>query len=225
MKRVFRGSVWLFVLSAAGLVHFGVDTLMLGYMRPYDQVARYQAAAKLLEASQFMVRPLALILFPVCAALASRQQWQDLRRVMNKMFAGMALLGVATWGFVALLSVPIIRLVYTATYDGSAQVLRVLYLSVPGLYTATVATLLASSTMRERRAGLIMALGVAVNVACNLVAIPRYGVLGAAWVTVGSQTFVAAWLIADVYRSVARHSQVAVEPEQQLETAIAIHDA
>jgi O-antigen/teichoic acid export membrane protein len=225
MKRVFRGSVWLFVLSVAGLVHLAAGTLMLGYLQPYEQVARYEAAAKLLEASQFMVRPLTLILLPVCAALASRQQWQDLRRVMNKMFAGMAVLGVATWGFVALLSVPIIRIVYTATYDDSAQVLRVLYLSVPGLYTATVAMLLASSTMREKRAVFIMGLGVALNVAFNLVAIPRYGALGAAWVTAASQTFVGGWLIADAYRSVARHPQMAVEPEQQLETAIAIRDA
>jgi O-antigen/teichoic acid export membrane protein len=131
---------------------------------------------------------------------------------------------VATWGFVALLSVPIIRIVYTATYDDSAQVLRVLYLSVPGLYTATVAMLLASSTMREKRAVFIMALGVALNVTFNLVAIPRYGALGAAWVTVASQTFVALWLIDDAYRSVARHPRMAVELEQQLETAVAIRD-
>jgi O-antigen/teichoic acid export membrane protein len=224
MKRVFGGSAWLFVLSVAGLVHFAADTLMLGYMQPYEQVARYEAAAKLLEASQFMVRPLSLILLPVCAALASRQQWQDLRLLMHRMFAGMAVLGMATWGFVALLSVPIIRIVYTSTYDDSAQVLRVLYLSVPGLYTATVAMLLAASTMRERRAVFITAVGVALNVACNLVAIPRYGALGAAWVTVASQTFVALWLIVDAYRSVARHPRMAVEPERQLETAIAIRD-
>jgi O-antigen/teichoic acid export membrane protein len=224
MKRVFQGSVWLFVLSVAGLVHFAADTLMLGYMQSYEQVARYEAAAKLLEASQFMVRPLTLILLPVCAALASRQQWQDLRRLMHKMFAGMAVLGVATWGFVALLSVPIIRMVYTATYDDSAQVLRVLYLSVPGLYTATVAMLLASSTLRERRAVFIMAVGVAINVAFNLVAIPRYGALGAAWVTVASQTFVGLWLTADAYRSVARHPRMAVQPERQLEAALAIRD-
>ena len=117
MQRVFKESVWLFVLSVAGLVHFGADTVMLGYLQPYEQVARYQAAAKLLEASQFVVRPLTLILLPVCAALASRQQWGDLRRLMHKMFAGMAVLGVAAWGFVALLALPIIRIVYTATYD------------------------------------------------------------------------------------------------------------
>jgi O-antigen/teichoic acid export membrane protein len=212
------------VLSVAGLVHLAADTLMLGYMQPYEQVARYEAAAKLLEASQFMVRPLSLILLPVCAALASREQWGDLRRLMNRMFVGMAALGVATWGFVALLSVPIIRIVYTSTYDDSAEVLRVLYLSVPGLYTATVAMLLASSTMRERRAVFIMGLGVALNVAFNLVAIPRYGALGAAWVTVASQTFVALWLVADAYRSVARHPRMAEQPEEQLEAAVAVRD-
>ena len=224
MQRVFRGSVWLFVLSIAGLVHFAADTVMLGYLQPYAEVARYQAAAKLLEASQFVVRPLTLILLPVCAALASRQQWDDLRRLMHKMFAGMAVLGVAAWAFVALLSLPIIRIVYTATYDDSAGVLRVLYLSVPGLYTATVAMLLASSTMREKRAVFIMGFGVALNVALNLVAIPRYGALGAAWVTVVSQTFVGVWLIADAYRSVARHPRMAIEPERQLATAIALRD-
>jgi O-antigen/teichoic acid export membrane protein len=224
MKRVVGGGIWLFVLSMATLAHFAADTVMLGYLQPYEQVARYQAAAKLLEASQFAVRPLTLILLPVCVALASRQQWDRLRRLTHKMFAGMAVLGVAAWAFVALLAVPIIRIVYTSTYDDSAEVLRVLYLSVPGLYTATVAMLLASSTVREKRAVLIMGTGVALNVALNLVAIPQYGALGAAWVTVISQTFVAVWLIGDTYRSLARHPRMVLEPERQLEAAIALRD-
>jgi polysaccharide transporter, PST family len=224
MKRVFGEGIWLFVLSVAALAHFAADTVMLGYLKPYEEVARYQAAAKLLEASQFVVRPLTLILLPVCAALASRQRWDDLRRLTHEMFGGMAVLGVAAWGFVALFAVPIIRIVYTATYDDSAELLRVLYLSVPGLYIATVAMLLASSTMREKRAVLIMALGVGLNVALNLVAIPRYGALGAAWVTVISQTFVALWLIADAYRSLAHHPRMVLEPERQLETAMALRD-
>lgn len=225
MERVFRGSIWLFVLSVAGLLHFAADTLMLGYMQPYEQVARYEAAAKLLEASQFMVRPLSLILLPLCAALAARGQWGDLRRVMHKMFAGMAALGVATWAVAALLAVPIIRIVYGAAYEDSAAVLWVLYLSVPGLYTATVAMLLASSTHRERRAVVVMGIGVALNVGFNLLAIPRYGALGAAWVTVVTQTLVGVWLTADAYRGVGRHQPLELDPEQRLETEIATRDA
>jgi O-antigen/teichoic acid export membrane protein len=62
-------------------------------------------------------------------------------------------------------------------------------------------------------------------VACNLVAIPRYGALGAAWVTVASQTFVGVWLVADAYRGVARHPRMAEQQEEQLETALASRDA
>ena len=122
---------------------------------------------------------------------------------MHKMFAGVAGVGVAAAGFTALFALPIVRVVYTDAYDDSAMVLRVLYLSVPGLYAATVGMFLASSMNREKRAVVIMVIGVVMNVALNLVAIPRYGPLGAAWVTVASQTTVAFWLTADAYRAVA----------------------
>jgi O-antigen/teichoic acid export membrane protein len=203
MQRVFGRSIWLFAVSVMGLLHLGAGTLMLGYLKPYEQVATYEAAAKLLEASQFMVRPLLLILFPVCALLASRQQWDELRRLMHRMFAGMAGVGLAACGFVALLALPIVRIVYTDTYADSAVVLRVLYLSVPGLYAATVAMFVASSMHREKRAVLIVAVGVVLNLALNLAVIPRYGALGAAWVTVASQSIAGAALIVDAYQSVA----------------------
>jgi O-antigen/teichoic acid export membrane protein len=220
MKRVFGGSIWLFAASVMGLVHFGADTLMLGYMKPYDQVAVYEAAAKLLEAAQFLVRPLALVLFPVCTLLASRRQWDELRRLMHKMFAGMAGVGLVSCVFVAVLALPIVRIVYTETYDDSAMVLRVLYLSLPGLYVATVAMFLASSMKREKRAVAILAIGVAMNVALNLAAIPRYGALGAAWVTVGSQSVIALWLTVDAYRAVALRPGLDLDHERQLEAEI-----
>ena len=42
--------------------------------------------------------------------------------------------------------------------------------------------------------------------------------------TVVSQTFVGVWLVGDAYRSMARNPRMAMEPERQLETAIALHD-
>jgi O-antigen/teichoic acid export membrane protein len=204
LRQVFGGSIYLFALSIMSLVHFGADAVMLAYLQPYEEVARYEAAAKLLEASQFMVRPMTLILFPLTAQFASRKQWDELRGMMHRMFAGIGGIGVGACAMMALLALPVIRLVYTSTYDASAPVLRILYLSVPGLYLATVAMFLAASMHRERKAVVIMALGVALNVVLNLAAIPRYGAVGAAWVTVVSQTVVAVWLTVDAYRAVAR---------------------
>ncbi len=216
MRRVFGRSIWLFAGSVMGLVHLGAGTLMLGYLTPYEQVAIYEAAAKLLEASQFMVRPLTLILFPVAALLASRGQWVELRRLMHRMFAGMTGVGLAACGFVALLAEPIVRTVYTEGYDDSAPVLRVLYLSVPGLYAATVAMFVAASMNRERQAGRIVATGVAGNVALNLAVIPRYGAVGAAWVIVASQSLAAAALMLDAYVAVARQRSAGLGRESPL---------
>jgi O-antigen/teichoic acid export membrane protein len=113
------------------------------------------------------------------------------------------LVGIAAWGVAALIATPLIRIVYTGSYDESAAILRILYLSVPGLYVATVATFVASSMNRERAAVLIVGSGVVLNVLINLVVVPRIGATGAAWAAVVSQTLTALALMTFTYRGVA----------------------
>ncbi|MCC6683352.1 MAG: flippase [Phycisphaeraceae bacterium] len=220
MKRVFGGSMFLFALAVMSLVHFSADTLMLGYMRPYNDVATYEAAAKLLEASQFLVRPLTLILFPICAQLAARGNWVDLHRLLHRMFLVVTGVGLVACAAMALLAGVLVRIVYTKTYDDSAMVLRVLYLSVPGLYVATVGAFLAASVHREKRAVAVMTAGVLLNVLANAWAIPRYGPLGAAWVTVVTQTLVAVCLVFEAYRAVSEHRALDAAAERDLEREV-----
>jgi O-antigen/teichoic acid export membrane protein len=202
IRRILVRSIFLFALTAMSLVHFSADTLMLGYLTSYAEVARYEAAAKLLEASQFLVRPMTMILFPLSVQLATGEHWARLLRLLHKMFAGALGAGMLACAGVALLAGPIVRIVYSAAYNDSAMVLRVLYLSTPGLYVATIGMFLAASMHQEKRATVAMGVGVALNVAANLWAIPRFGVLGAAWVTVGSQSLIACWLVIEAYRAV-----------------------
>ena len=220
MKSVFGGSMFLFALGVLSHLQLSAGTLMLGYMTPYAEVARYEVAARLLEASQFVVRAATLILFPVCAALAAKSRWDELRVLTHKMVAGVTVLGLATSGFVGLLAAWIIRIVYTSAYDESANVLQVLYLGVPGLYVATIGTFLSASMHREKRAVLAMATGVALTVALNLWVIPRHGALGAAWVTVLSQSLVAVWLTVDAYASLARGARALPGAEPPLEAGL-----
>lgn len=202
LRGVFGQSVFLFGLTVMSLVHFSADTLMLGYLESYAEVARYEAAAKLLEASQFLVRPLTLILFPVCAQLATREEWSRLLRLLRRMVLGSAGVGLLACVAVGVLAGPIVRIVYSLAYAESVPVLRVLYLSTPGLYVATVGTFVAVAVHRERRALVALSVGVALNVALNFWAIPRYGAVGAAWVTVVSQSVIAVWLAVEALRAV-----------------------
>lgn len=224
MRRVFGQSIFLFGLSVMTIVHFSADTLMLGYLKPYAEVARYEAAAKLLEASQFIVRPITMILFPLCTELAAACEWRRLQQLLGRMLVGTTLVGMAACAGVALLAGWIIRIVYTQAYDDSVVILRVLYLSVPGLYVATVCTFLAASMHAEKRALLALVSGVVMNVALNTWAIPRWGASGAAWVTVASQTAIAVWLAVAAIRTVSEHRQIDEEEGVDLEQALEVQD-
>jgi O-antigen/teichoic acid export membrane protein len=208
LRSVLRLSLPLFAVDVLALVHFKVDTVMLGLLRPMTDVAAYEAGAKLLEASQFLVRPLTLIFFPIIAALAHQADaGPRLRRLLPRVLGLALVLGTALASAVALLAPWIIPFVFGAGFDSSVPLLRVLYLSVPGLYLAVVATFSGNALHMERHTALVLLAAVAMNLGLNAVAIPRFGPTGAAWATVASQNVLAVVLVVVVWRGAATRAE------------------
>ena len=90
----FAGTIPLLTLTAIGSVYLQIDTLMVGYLHPYQEVARFEAAARLFEASQVLVRPVVMVAFPLCAMLAQNGQWQRLLRTFRLTLAGAVGIGL-----------------------------------------------------------------------------------------------------------------------------------
>jgi len=211
LRPLLRLSLPLFAVDVLALVHFKVDTVMLGLLRPMTEVAAYEAAARLLEASQFLVRPLTLIFFPVISALVVRDGGLGrLRSLLSRIMGLVLLLGGALAAGVTLLAPWIVPFVFGAGFDSSIPLLRILFLSVPGLYVAVVAIFTGNALHIERWTMAALAAGVVLNLGLNAVAIPRYGPEGAAWATLASQTFLAIALVVVVWRTVARGDRVRV---------------
>ncbi|MDH3222528.1 MAG: oligosaccharide flippase family protein [Gemmatimonadota bacterium] len=189
LSKLFAGALPLFAMTMMAVLYIYADTLMVGYLRSYDEVAKYEAAARLFEASQFLIRPFVLILFPICAQLAAREDWGQLRRTLRLSLAGAAGLGIAACIGIGLLADAVIRVVYTSTFAESAAVLRVLFVAAPSLYLATVGMFMAASLHLDRIAMFAVAAGVGLNIVLNAMWIPDHGALGAAWSTVASLSF------------------------------------
>lgn len=204
MLAVLRRSFPLFVLAALAFLHFKIDTMMLGFMKPYTEVASYEAAARLLEASQFLVRPLWMIFLPISAALVAGGELNRLKRLLRRLSVGSAALGVALAAPVIAAAAWIIPTVFGTGFDDSVQVLRVLYLSVPALFMGTVGTFVAVALRREQSTVRIMLVSVVANVVLNALLIPSYGALGAAWTTLVTQTMMAVWMIGLDVRALRR---------------------
>lgn len=197
---VLKMSLPLFVLALLGLLHFKIDTVMLGFIpsavadQPSTEVARYEAAYKIFEVSQVLVRPLAMIFLPICSALVVQAAWPKLRGKVRDL-ALLAIGGGATLALAVIaLADWIVPIMFGTRYVDSISVLRILYLSVPSLYLVFVATFLCNAMRLERRAIIVMLLCLVSNAALNAAFIPTHGAAGAAWVTLATESLLAVLL-------------------------------
>ena len=201
---IVRECVPFFVLTVLSLLHFKVDTLMLGTMLPAERallaVATYEAAFKLLEVSRFLVRPIAMVYYPLCTQLAVKGDWAHFLPLYRKLtlITGVGALLVAV--VVIAGAEPILSIMFGEQYRDSAGTLRVLFLGAPLLFVEYISMFFAQSLRLERRAIVVTAVALGANVAINAVAIPSYGPVGAAWATVTTQAVLTVGLVAMVLR-------------------------
>lgn len=182
-------------LTVLGLLHSKADTLMLYALSSSTAVATYESAYKLLEVSRFLIRPAVTVFFPICAALAAREMWVEFRSAYRRLLAAAGTAGAVVAALVISLAGVVIPLVWGSRYVEAVPVLRILYLAVPVLYLQTVVLFIAGSLHLERAALKATLAALASNVAINLVAIPRWGALGAAVTTLVTELGLTGWLL------------------------------
>jgi O-antigen/teichoic acid export membrane protein len=207
-----RSSLPFFLLTALGIAHFKVDTLLLFGLATPAAVAVYETGYKLFEVSRLLIRPTATVVLPVSARLAGTQDWEGFERVFRALVLlslGMGTLLAATMMAAA---EPLVRIAWGGRYEATAPVVRVLYLAVPAVYLGFVATFLAGAVRVEAGAAGVLAACPAANVALNWVVIPRWGPVGAAWSTLATEVLAAAWLLVLVRRAVRQARRHGVRP-------------
>jgi O-antigen/teichoic acid export membrane protein len=174
--------------------------VMLGFLRPLSDVASYEAAYRLFEVSRLVIRPVALIFFPICVALAARHDWPELQRLFRKLTRMSLMLGAGATLGVLLVAGWVVPLVFGSRYHDSIVLVRVLFLTAPILFTGLLAVALIH-TLHQERLAIRAALGcIGCNVLLNAIAIPRWGPIGCAWITLTTQTLWTVWLSRIVLR-------------------------
>lgn len=179
-------------LGLAGLLvtaYERLDLLLLYAIRGAHEAGTYGAAYRLLDAAQFLPIAIMTTLYPMIAAAGAR----DPARLIRLVQIGMEylLLGsLPALSFVALSAGDLVPLVYGPAFAAAGSMLAVLMiafvLSNVGYLVANLLIVLE----QQRRMAIFAAAALMVNVVANLLVIPSYGGLGAAWATVGTEMFV-----------------------------------
>lgn len=186
------GATWLELLrrglpfAYAGLMitlFFQVDAVMIEQIRGAREVGLYSAPVRVLEGLTLVPRILGYAFIPTMAALASTrpEAVTELYRRGSK-YLLLAGLVVAAFGLIA--SDAFIPWLFGAAYEPSVGVARVLIAAAAFMFLSNFGETTLACVNRWGTIVAVSTAALALNVALNLLWIPRYGYHGAAWATV-----------------------------------------
>ncbi len=177
---LIRHSWRLFALAIMPLLHLKLGSLLLGQLSAYAAVVAYELGGRIVEASQFLVRPVTLVIVPACVALAAAGEQGDLRRLAAPTLAVAVALGCGL-AVLGALAAPLLQGVLLGPdYAEAVPLLRLLMLAVPGLLLSSAASWVAVAAGLEGRALLVAGAGLALHAGLAPVLIAAEGAEGAA---------------------------------------------
>ena len=189
-RELLGDSVVLTMVTLLGLIHFKVDTLLLSVLRTPTDVGVYGVAYKLHEVLITFPGLFVGLLFPVFSRLATTDV-PRLQQVFQRTFEVLLLasVGAATVVFVA---APPLAAILGA--PEAAHAMRVLAFALPAVFVSLGFTHL---LLAEGRQGWLVRMYfvlVVVNIGANVVAIRAWSYMGAAAVTVATESMALAAL-------------------------------
>ena len=175
-----RRSGSFFWISVFVMVEFQLDVILLSILRSPADVALYSAALTIIIAAWIVPQAYRTVIYPRMAQ-ALRRSSAEFWRFVRITIGPAAIFGACLSGALVLAARPLIDLLYPSDYSSSVVVLRVLTLPLFFAFLSAPSSRALLTLRRERVAAMLVGITMAVNIAGNLLLIPRYGPLGAAW--------------------------------------------
>ena len=192
--RAMMRDAWPLIIAGVSIsVYMRIDQVMIGEMIGLAEVGIYGAAVKVSEIWYFIPTVIAASVFPKIVQLRQDAHPTTYKARMQTLYDGMALLSYGVIGVITVLAAPIIEVLFGPDFGASAAILQVHIwaLLFVALGVARAKWLVAENLTLFSMVATV--LGAVVNVGLNVLLIPSYAGLGAAWATLFSYT-VAAYL-------------------------------
>lgn len=186
---MFRRALPFGLTFLAGTFVWKVDVVMLSKMQGDTAVGIYSAATKLTDALLAFCAAYGLAVYPVLSIFFGKAQ-ESLRIGYEKSIKLFLIMGIPLAIGTTLLAPRIISLIYGQEYGSSALVLKIIiwFFAIWSLRAITAIILRAIN--KPQLDFFANVVGLILNIALNLILIPRYSYIGAAIATVGTELLI-----------------------------------
>ena len=185
-RRFVKGAIVLGVGLAMSQVYFRVDTVLIALLRPAHEVGLYGAAYKFVELAQGLALTVFISMFPTLTAFAARGDTR-LASFAQKGFDVMLAASLPLTLLLVFAAHPVLDATAGDRYGAAAGALQILAFYPLLAFANGLLWRILIATRMERVLLAVAASILALNVALNLVFIPRYGYRAAAVTSIASE--------------------------------------
>jgi O-antigen/teichoic acid export membrane protein len=189
-------------IGVAGLVvtaYVKLDQVMLFSLAGAEDAGLYGAVYRFLDQAQFLPAALMTTLFPIMASSWPADP-ERVRRIGRLIADYLAIVSLPALGFTLVASEPVVRLLFGDDFLPAADALPILMAAFVvicfGYLAGNLVVILELQRLFLRNALIALAF----NVVLNLILIPPYGFVAAAWVTLATEVLVTALTLSAALR-------------------------
>lgn len=182
IKSLVGGGIKLHINTIGSYLLMQMDVVMISEMRGTSEVAWYQAAGQLVGAPLLLCSMTTMVMFSRIAHDGPDKMWSIQRRLIAQIMALMIVLAGAGYAVAPRL----IPMLLGPQFVPSVEVFRILLLAMVGMAFSQLLVPQWIGRGLFLPAGIITIVVGIVNMVANIMFIPTYGMLAAAWSTVGA---------------------------------------
>lgn len=189
-KSFLKESLPMGISAVVIFAYFKMDTILLSLIKGSAEVGIYNAAYKVVENITFFPAMIVGLILPIMSQniFHDKERFKD---ISNKTFKVFLILALPLVIAVFFLSEGIINLIGGAGFSESAEVLRILVFALALIFFGNFFNAIMIAANLQRKLMYILGIAAFFNISTNLVVISRFSYLGAAFVSVFTELFVA----------------------------------
>lgn len=188
-----------FVMSVATTIYTNLDTVMLGFMKTDDDVGYYNAAVKIKTILVSVVTSVSTVLLPRASYYVDKGLIDDFLKITKKTLNFIVLVALPLMLYFMLFARYGILFLSGAAYEGAIVPMQII---MPTLLFIGITNVLGIQIMiplgKEKQVLYSEIIGLIVNVAINIILIPKYASAGASIGAVVAELSVLVWQYIDL---------------------------
>lgn len=188
-KQILSASWPLIISSAFAYVYSRIDQVMIKHLLSQESVGLYDIGVRLSEV--WYVFPTIIIGSLTPAIINAKKVSEELyEKRISKLYGFTTYLSLLFILPIAFLATPLIRLLYGNAFLPAAGVLEIYVWAGVSVVWATIVNQYLTNEKLTKISLFLNTFGMVVNVAINWYAIPKFGIIGAAWATLISYSLI-----------------------------------